>query len=114
MRKTELSNEDLIEAVSEMARGLIDADLGGGVVKKRIALPGRGKRGGTRTLVGTNKGSRWFFVFGFEKSGMANIGQRQLEALQELAHNLLALNGSELDNAVNDAHIVELKDDKTT
>jgi hypothetical protein len=38
-----------------MANGLIDADLGGGIVKKRIALPGQGKRGSTRTLLATNR-----------------------------------------------------------
>ncbi len=68
MRKTDLTNAALSNAVSEMDAGLIDADLGGGVVKKRVSLPGRGKRGGARTLVATNKGNRWFFVFGFEKN----------------------------------------------
>ena len=46
MRKTELTDSALCDAVAEMAQGLIDADLGGGVVKKRIGLAGRGKRGG--------------------------------------------------------------------
>jgi hypothetical protein len=67
MRKTELSDELLFAAVTEMAQGLIDADLGGGIVKKRVGLSGRGKRGGARTLVATNKANRWFFVYGFEK-----------------------------------------------
>ena len=67
MRKTDLTQEALCLAISEMENGLIDAELGGGIVKKRVALPGRGKRGGARTLVATNKGSLWFFVFGFEK-----------------------------------------------
>ena len=58
MRKTELNDAMLCQAVSEMERGLLDADLGGGVLKKRIALPGRGKRGGIRTLVATNQGDR--------------------------------------------------------
>jgi len=46
-----------------MEKGLIDAELGGGVVKKRVPLPGRGKSGGTRTLLATNKRDLWFFVF---------------------------------------------------
>lgn len=73
MRKTALTNEALCNAVSEMAAGLVDADLGGDVVKKRVALPGRGKRGGVRTLVATRRSSRWFFVYGFEKSERANV-----------------------------------------
>lgn len=68
MRKSRLTDAALCEAVEEMIAGLIDADLGGGVVKKRIGLSGRGKRGGARTLLATNKGTRWFFVFGFEKT----------------------------------------------
>lgn len=67
MRKTALSDAALCKAVEEMVAGLIDADLGGGVLKKRVGLAGRGKRGGARTLVASNRGSRWFFVFGFEK-----------------------------------------------
>ena len=73
MRKTALTDEALCAAVREMIQGLIDGDLGGGVVKKRVGLAGRGKRGGARTLVATNRGNRWFFVFGFEKNERANI-----------------------------------------
>ena len=62
-RKIGLSDVVLCQAVKEMEQGLIDANLGGGVVKKRLALPGGGKRGGARTLVATNKDNRWFFLF---------------------------------------------------
>ncbi|MEI8162138.1 MAG: type II toxin-antitoxin system RelE/ParE family toxin [Betaproteobacteria bacterium] len=78
MRKTELTDRVLCGAVAEMDRGLIDADLGGGIVKKRVGLAGRGKRSGARTLIATNKGDRWFFVFGFEKNERANIGDDEL------------------------------------
>lgn len=100
MRKTELTDSALLNAVEEMGRGLIDADLGGGVVKKRIGLAGRGKRGGARTLVATNKGSRWFFVFGFEKNERANIADDELEALRDIAEQLLLRTGQQLDEAV--------------
>ena len=85
MRKTALGDSDLRKAVLEMTAGLIDADLGGGVVKKRIGLAGRGKRDGVRTLVATNKGNRWFFVFGFEKNERDNISDAELQALQDYA-----------------------------
>jgi hypothetical protein len=97
MRKTELTDSALCAAVSEMASGLIDADLGGGVVKKRVALPGRGKSGGARTLVATHMGSRWFFVYGFEKNERANISVTELEAVRRIAADLLRLGSSELD-----------------
>lgn len=108
MRKTELTDAVLCRAVQEMAAGLIDADLGGSVVKKRVGLAGRGKRGGVRTLVATNKGNRWFFVFGFEKNERANVSDEELEGLQILAADLLARTGSQLDEAVADGALQEI------
>lgn len=108
MRKTELTDTALCHAVEEMSQGLIDADLGGGVVKKRVGLAGRGKRGGARTLVATNKGNRWFFVFGFEKNERANIADDELEALQDIAVDLLARTDSQLDKAVVDGSLQEI------
>ncbi len=97
MRKTEVTDQILCMAVREMEQGLIDADLGGGVVKKRVPLPGRGKSGGARTLVATNKSQRWFFVFGFEKNDRANVSDEELEALQAIAVDLLKLSSAQLD-----------------
>ena len=108
MRKKELTDDALCAAVLEMVEGLIDAELGGGVVKKRIGISGRGKRGGARTLIATNKGSRWFFVYGFEKSDRANISCDELEALQAPASDLLALSGKELSQAVEDTTLEEI------
>jgi hypothetical protein len=66
-RKIGLPDATLCKAVDEMEQGLLDADPGGCVIKKRVPLAGRGKSGSTRTLVATNKGTRWFFMYGFEK-----------------------------------------------
>ena len=109
MRKTELTDAALRKAVEEMAAGLIDADLGGCVVKKRVGLAGRGKRGGARTLVATNKGNRWFFVFGFEKNERASITAEELEGLQAIAADLLACTGQQLDEAVADGTLQEIR-----
>jgi hypothetical protein len=108
MRKTTLVDASLCDAVREMVAGLIDADLGGDVVKKRVALPGRGKSGSVRTLVATRKASRWFFVFGFEKNERADVTANELEALQMLASDLLALSGPQLDQAVEDGALQEI------
>jgi hypothetical protein len=111
MRKTALNDEVLCVAVNEMAQGLIDADLGGGVVKKRVGISGRGKRGGARTLVATNKGNRWFFVYGFEKNERANISDDELEALKDLAEQLLARTGHQLAEALKDGSLMEICND---
>ncbi len=108
MRKTGLTDKALSEAVSEMESGLIDADLGDGVVKKRVALPGRGKSGSARTLVATNKSNRWFFVLGFEKNERANISKKELEALQNIATDLLRLNSNQLDAHVDNEALQEI------
>ena len=111
MRKTELSDEALYSAVIEMTQGLIDADLGGGILKKRVGLSGRGKRGGARTLVATNKGNRWIFVYGFEKNDRANISDGELEALKDIAAELLARTVKQLDEALTDGSLTEICDD---
>ena len=93
-RKQGLTTPSLCAAVREMTEGLYDADLGGGLFKKRIARQGQGKSGGFRTLVATNKGSRWVFVFGFPKNERSNIDKDEAEALKKLAAHLLSLTPS--------------------
>ena len=77
-------------------------------MKKRIGLAGRGMRGGVRTLLATNRGRRWFFVFGFEKNDRANISDEELAALQALAADLLARTAQQLDQAVADGALQEI------
>lgn len=108
MHKTGLTDAGLCRAVEEMVAGLIDADLGGGVVKKRVGLAGRGKRGGARTLIATNKGDRWFFVYGFEKNERTNIDDAELEALRNLVADLLSLTVRQLDESVADGTLQEI------
>jgi hypothetical protein len=108
MRKTDLKDDALCMAVTEMVSGLVDADLGCDVLKKRVALPGRGKRGGVRTLVATRRASRWFFVFGFEKNETANVTSTELEALQWLAKQLLDLSVAQMEVAVQDGSLQEI------
>ena len=91
-----------------MEQGLIAANLGGGVVKKRLALPGRGKRGGARTLVATNKDDHWFFLFGFRKNVRANITSEELEGLREITRQLLAMTSEQLDETVRDGSLQEI------
>ena len=107
-RKIGLPDVALCHAVEEMEQGLIDANLGGGVVKKRLALPGRGKRSGARTLVATNKGDRWFFLFGFEKNERANITAEELDGLREITRHLLCMTAEQLDEAVRDGSLQEI------
>ena len=108
MRRAGLTDEALLHAVGEMAQGLVDADLGGGVFKKRVALPGRGKRAGARTIVATRMKERWFFLYGFEKNERANISDAELKALQEYAKDLLGLDAAGLAAVVSAGEMMEV------
>ena len=108
MRKNKVTQEDLLDAAQEMVNGLIDADLGGYVVKKRLALHGRGKSSGARTIVATKFGERWFFLFGFEKNERSNIDSDELKSLQQLALTLLSFEPSQLETAAIAGQLVEL------
>jgi hypothetical protein len=110
MKRSGMTDGALWAAVLEMTQGLIDADLGGHVVKKRIAVTGQGKRGGARTIVATKLAERWFFIYGFRKNERANIDKDELRALQEVAKDLLGLDDRQLDIALQAGEIVEVRD----
>ena len=114
MKKAGLSDAALCVAVQEMCEGLIDADLGSDIVKKRVALPGYGKRGGARTIVATKMAGRWFFLYGFSKNERSNIDKDELRALQEVASELLSFDDQQLTTALDAGEIVEIcnEDDK--
>ena len=111
VRKAGLKDSLLKTAVLEIQSGLLDADLGGGIVKKRIALPGRGKRGSTRTLLATNMKDRWFFVFGFEKNERENILENELTTLKMLAKDLLGMSAAQIKVAIEEGFLVEVENE---
>lgn len=104
----EVTDQALCKAVTEMKQGLVDAILGGNVFKKRVAIAGRGKRGGARTLIATRMQDRWFFVFGFNKNERDNISSDELKFLQQLASDLLSLNDQQLEIALKAGELLEV------
>ncbi len=106
-----LDDGALLAAVKEMESGLIDARLGGHVVKKRVALPGRGKRGGSRTLVVYQRADKAFFVYGFAKNERANISDKELKALKLLATELLGYSKQALARAIKAGELIEVHED---
>jgi hypothetical protein len=103
-----LTDQSLCQAVKEMSTGLIDADLGGGLYKKRVARTGQGKSGGFRTLVATNRGDRWIFVFGFAKNERDNINKKEKDALKKLADYYLSLSVQVLLKAQQSKELIEV------
>ena len=81
------------------------------MVKKRVALPGRGKRGGSRTLVAYRKADKAFFVYGFAKNERVNISTNELKALKLLATQLLSYTNPALIKAINAGELIEVHED---
>jgi hypothetical protein len=71
--------------VSRASSGLIDADLGGGVIKQRVARQGQGRSGGYRTVIAFRSGDRSIFMYGFAKNSKANLSDVELEVYRRLA-----------------------------
>ena len=107
-RKEGVTDPTLWAAVIEMENGLIDADLGGHLVKKRIALPGRGKRDGARSLLAYRLGDCAFFVYGFAKNERDNIDDRELKALKLLASTLLGWTPEQTGHALREGALIEV------
>ena len=101
----------LCEAMDRVRNGLIDADLGGGVIKQRIARKGGGRSGGFRTIVLFHQGELAFFIYGFAKSGRENLRRDELEAFRSLADEYLALNRMGIVAAQDVGAIIEVKCD---
>ncbi len=98
-----------MKAVADIERGLIDADLGSNLYKQRVALPGRGKSGSTRTLLATRFAGAVYFLFGFEKKDRDNITQRELGIYQSLASVLVALDSHQIDTALKASELMEVQ-----
>ena len=110
--KAGIGDAVLCEAIWDAKRGLIDADLGGGVIKQRIARPGQGKSGGFRTLIVYRSGGAAFFVHGFAKNEKDNIGKDELAALKRLASEFLAYDDKAIARAILFGTLVEVTCDE--
>lgn len=99
-RKEGIENSALAEAVREIESGLVDAVLGGGLVKKRVAREGGGKSSGYRTIIAFSSGRRSLFLYGFAKNDRDNIGDDELRELRKLSQLFLGLKEEEIASAL--------------
>lgn len=103
-----ISKESLCRAVREMRAGLYEANLGGHLLKKRIARPGGGKRGAYRTLLATNFGGLWVFLYGFAKSSRENLEPDELGMYRKWANDLVDMSLHELAKAQEKGEITRI------
>jgi len=113
-RHERIADVSLREAIARAERGLIDADLGGGLIKQRVARQGRGRSGGYRVMVAYRAKGRAVFLFGFAKNERENIGPDELVFLRELAGNWLDAGTAKIQEETEAGNLQEIEDDEET
>jgi len=107
-RKERISDASLRKAIGGVEAGLIDADLGGGLVKQRLARTGQGKSGGYRTVIAIKRGDRAVFLYGFAKNERSNIDADELEEFRQLARGFLGLTAQQIAALITDNELMEV------
>lgn len=111
-RQNKISDECLRNAIERAQAGLIDADLGGHILKQRVARTGQGRSGGYRVLVGYEVGRRAVFIFGFLKNVRDNITAKELESFRRIAALWLTTDDRGIERAMKDGELEEVKNDE--
>jgi hypothetical protein len=113
-RHEEINDVSLSEAIERAERGLIDADLGGGLIKQRVARKGKGRSGGYRVIVAYRAKGRAVFLFGFAKNERENISPDELMFLRRLSENWLAADNERVRKEIETGNLQEIEDDEET
>jgi len=108
-RKQGISDDQLLEVVKRAEVGLIDADLGDGIIKQRVERQGQGKRSGYRTIMLYRSQERAFFVYGFAKNEQENINLEELAVIREMAALYLTMADKDLKTMIDNADLWEVQ-----
>ena len=110
-RREKLSNALLRHTIDRVEAGLVDADLGGGLIKQRVARKGQGKSSGYRTLIAVRNGQRAVYLLGFAKKDRANLRPNELFDLRVLATLWLDLSDKQINQAIAEGDLQEVLDE---
>ncbi|MGC2422795.1 MAG: type II toxin-antitoxin system RelE/ParE family toxin [Nitrospirota bacterium] len=108
-RRERIEDQSLREAIQRAERGLVDADLGGGIIKQRVARTGEGRSGGFRLLIAYRSGNRAVFLYGFAKGERDNIAVDELETLREIGAAWLEAEQERLEHAIEKGLLKEIQ-----
>jgi hypothetical protein len=108
-RRERIADASLVKAVRDASRGLVDAELGGGLIKQRVARPGEGKRSGYRALIAYRRSQRAVFLLGFAKSERANLADDELNELKAQTGEILALDDERIEALIADDDLIEVE-----
>ena len=106
-RHERIGNDSLRHAIERAEHGIVDVDLGGGVIKQRVARAGQGRSGGYRLLIAYRSGDRAVFLYGFAKNERENIEDDELATLREIAAAWLEANDERLEHAIQEGTLEE-------
>jgi hypothetical protein len=109
-RRQRIADRSLREAIRRAVRGMIDADLGGGIIKQRVARSGQGRSGGYRMLIAYRSGRRAVFLYAFAKNERENIDPDELLTLREIGAIWLAADARHIAQALEDGTLQEVPD----
>lgn len=107
-RQERIEDQSLRDAIERAERGLVDADLGGGIIKQRVARPGQGRSGGYRLLIAYRSGNLAVFLYGFAKNERDNITADELATLQEIGAAWIAAKKERIENAIKEGLLKEI------
>lgn len=108
-----LADADLCKAAAEVLAGRYEADLGGGLCKKRVAVNGRGKSGSTRTLIAKHRAGAVFFVAGRQKSDPgSDFTDREVSVAKLVAKGLQGASEQQLAALLDAGSIKEICNDR--
>jgi hypothetical protein len=107
-RRERIGDHSLCGAIERAERGIVDADLGGGVIKQRVARTGQGRSGGYRLLIAYRFGDRSVFLYGFAKNERENIEEDELATLREIAAGWLEADDKRLRDAIEEGFLQEV------
>ncbi len=106
-KRVQIEDESLCEAIKREC-GLIDADLGGSVIKLRIARKGHGRSSGYRTLIAYQKNKIAIFLYGFAKNERENIDDEELISLKKVAAAWFKVSDKELNRSLSNGLLQEV------
>ncbi len=109
LSKQNISQKELTIAVSEVLAGNYEASLGSCLYKKRVRFIGQGKSGSGRTIICYKEKQRLIFIHGFAKNEKSNLSSKELRAFKEFSKVLLRLTKREIDLAIKNGDLLEIK-----
>ena len=111
-KKVKLTNDDLLEAISDLECGLSTTDLGSHLFKVRVKREHSGKSSGFRTIIVYQEDEKAIFLYGFGKNEKENIDKAELQYFKKLGNDILALDSKELEESIGQKILFDLEEEE--